>query len=111
MDGSAAVDDDKPATNDLNEVVAACFIVEAEMKYQVKRLDSHVKPRTKEEQRYLDDTLEAYRIAEKAVRRLRRYHSSRMERHSATGSPAPEDMDDTEAIVNGKATAYSGDEE
>lgn len=100
-----------PLIRSIPELVISMRIVEAEMWFQIKRLQEHVKARTEEEGLYFDDLELGYRTSARYIRRLRRYHEQRIARKAATGSTAPETSDHADAIVGGKATAYTGDEE
>jgi hypothetical protein len=79
-----------PATRDLSKLVNALVLVEAELGFQVHRLNEHVKPRTKSEIEYHENLKEGYGGARYWVGILKRYHEGRLER-SRSGDSLPTD--------------------
>lgn len=95
------VDTSRPLTRDLNKIVDASYIVEAELRHQVNRLLS-VKPRTEAEEQHLTGLINGYNEATHNVRVMRRYHEGRLYRKRTTGDTAPvADTDDDVEIVFG----------
>jgi hypothetical protein len=76
-----------PLTRDLNEIAAACRIVEAELAFQVDRLGEVDPSRSGSSPEHLERTRREYADAVPGIRRLLRYQEQRLARQ---GSPQPE---------------------
>lgn len=66
-----------PLVRDLSELIRCLAVAEAEMRYQITRLDNHVRPRTERETKYHQDLREGYRTGARYTAILRRYHEGR----------------------------------
>lgn len=81
-------DTSKPLTTNLNVLINSCYIVEAELRYQVDRL-TRVEPRTESEREHTEQLREGYKSAYHSLKTLRRYHEGRKYRQQKTGTSAP----------------------
>lgn len=68
----------EPASRSLEEIVAACEIVQTELNFQIRRLDEHVRPRTETEKEYFVNMREGYDKAQYWTGILKRYHEGRI---------------------------------
>lgn len=101
----------EPLTRDVREIVRALAIAEGEFYFQRDRLRDHAKARTEQEKSFHKDLMEGYRTGAHYAGVLRKYHEGRLRRQAETGSMAPTSVDEPEAIVDGRATAFLGDPE
>jgi hypothetical protein len=83
------VDTSHPLTRDLGKLIDACYIVEAELRHQVHRLERMVQPRTSGERAHTEQLRAGYNEAYHNIKTLRRYHEGRRYRQARTGSAAP----------------------
>lgn len=92
------IDTSRPLTRDLSEIVKAAYIIEAELRHQVGRLQN-VQPRTEAEAEHTQHLREGYNNAYYNVRVLRRYHEGRLHRLRTTGdtAPQPDEPDESES--------------
>ena len=95
------VDTSHPITRDLNRLIESCYIVEAELRHQVYRLDNRVKPRTEGEKAHTQQLRTGYNEAYHNVKTLRRYHEGRKYRQSRTGTSAPASESSTAPVFGG----------
>lgn len=94
------VDTSRPLTRDLSKIVESAYIVEAELRHQLRRL-TNVKPRTSAEAAHLERLTNGYSEACHNVRVLRRYHEGRLHRQRTTGDTAVVSDEDNTSIVFG----------
>lgn len=83
------VDTSRPLTRDLAKIIESAYIIEAELRHQVSRLET-VKPRTESEGEHTKQLREGYNNAYYNLRVLRRYHEGRLYRLRTTGDSAPQ---------------------
>ena len=108
-----------PFVRALPELVDALVVVEAELLFQVHRLEEHVKPDTAEEAVYHADLKLGYEQAAKYVGRLKKYHEGRLnkQRRGREGGPSPYREDDEQASreaaidAAGRAAAHTNEGE
>lgn len=101
-----------PSTRDLTEIIAACDALIPEVRFQSYRLREHVDPRTEEERRHFTEMREDYDVAERALKRLRRYHMKRVKRLEERGTLDQKSFDQVGTIDPlGRATAFTDDNE
>jgi hypothetical protein len=67
-----------PLVRDLGTLIESLAVAESEMRFQVRRLEQHVRPRTAEEEKYHSDLKEGYRTGARYAAILRRYHEGRL---------------------------------
>jgi hypothetical protein len=105
-----------PLTRDLDALIAACMVVEAELDFQAERLENVDPRRSGSDPMHLVQMQQDYRHGSSIVARLRRYQESRRTRMrkdepdpaEPTWDVFPEMAPDTEGFVDsdGRATAY-----
>jgi hypothetical protein len=97
------VDTSHPITRDLGKLIDALYIVEAELRHQVYRLDNRVKPRTEGERQHTHRLRDGYHESYHNIKTLRRYHEGRKHRQDKTGSAAPTVVESGTGPVFGSA--------
>lgn len=82
------VDTSRPLTRDLAKIIESAYIVEAELRHQLRRINPD-RARTDSERAHLQGLKNGYGEAFHNVRVLRRYHEGRIHRQRASGDTAP----------------------